>query len=661
MNENSMNAARASDEEILDGIRSRLAGVEPLVAAPPAWSPKGSAAAGRARGDRMTVRVQPRGAFGFGAALAILVVAVVAAASLGALGPRNPGTSGASPTQFMPVTTITYELVVPADSQLTAAQLDTTVRILKSRANFAHAAGLQVEAQPPNRVTVSVSGGVDVQALESLLGRTGRLEIVLLPPDVYGTAAAPGAKALPVKGDLIDPALPAQFTNADIDPDRFGVSQDRGSPDRSVIDFAFTPAAATRFADWTGQHVNDYFALVVDGVVQSVPYVYSRVDGSTGQISGYYTTSSAVETAAVLRYGALPYPVEEISVAATTPGPQASAPVSSSPLIIGKTPTGGPVTTIEYQLVPKGGSAPTRAELEQTVRMLAYRMTSFFPTDSYPDPSGLMLPDLSTVQGFSVTGVMPDQVIVRYRADVTTSGPFDMSAASIRAWLARPGRLALVDLPPVTYGTVGVPGPTPVPVAGTVVDPTLPAVITESDIASLGGGSDALVATVRMDFTEAGSATMAQFSQTATGHYVALTLDGIVLGTTAMAGQGRYGTLQMTISLEDGAGLSWLREDGNSPLPVPLMERSHSTVAASGSAPPSGPTVAPWPPVPPTPIVPTPNATGTNLVYVVKPGDTLSAIAARFNVSLASLEAANPLLVSDQLIVVGRTLNIPPP
>ena len=47
MNENSMNAARASDEEILDGIRSRLAGVEPLVAAPPAWSPKGSAPAER--------------------------------------------------------------------------------------------------------------------------------------------------------------------------------------------------------------------------------------------------------------------------------------------------------------------------------------------------------------------------------------------------------------------------------------------------------------------------------------------------------------------------------------------------------------------------------------------------------------------------------------
>jgi LysM repeat protein len=45
---------------------------------------------------------------------------------------------------------------------------------------------------------------------------------------------------------------------------------------------------------------------------------------------------------------------------------------------------------------------------------------------------------------------------------------------------------------------------------------------------------------------------------------------------------------------------------------------------------------------------------------VVKRGDTLSAIAARFNVSLASPGAANPQLGSDQLIVIGSTLPIPP-
>jgi hypothetical protein len=599
MNDSSMNAARSSDDAILDGIRGRMAGVERLVPAPPAWREPGSAAAVHVPSDRMLVRVQPRGAIGFGAALVILVVAIVGAVSLGALGPRNPGGSAASPSGFAPVTTITYALVAPSGVQPTAAQLETTVQVMTSRASSAHATGLRVTAQPPNNVSASVSGGVDISALRLLLGRTGKLDIVLLPPDTYGTAAAPGVKALPVKGDPIDPALPAQFTGADMDPTRFGVSLDRGSPDRSVIDFEFTPAAGTRFADWTGQHVNDYFALVLDGVVQSVPYIFSRVDGAAGQIAGYYSAPEAEAIVVVLRSGSLPFPVEEVSVAVSTPDLHVPAPALTSPLSVGKTPTGVPVTTIEYQLVPRDGSTPTRAELGETVRMLAYRMTSFFPTDSYPNASGQVLPDLNAVAGFSVTGVLPDRVIVRYRAEVTAARPLEMGADSIRVWLGRTGRLALVDLPPAIYGTVGVPGPEPMPDTGTAVDPKLPELITAEDIAFYDGS--------RINFTEAGSATMASYAEKNSGHYLALTLDGIALAAAGMTnGQGLYGALQIGVTYEDSIGLTWLFMDGNSPLPVPLVERSYSTATAPGSPTSDGPTFRPYPPAPPTPILVTP-------------------------------------------------------
>jgi len=611
MNKKSTDSTLPSDEEILDGIRNRLSGVEPLVVASPAWSPAGAAASGRTRGDRMTVRVQSRGAFGFGAALAILVVAVVAAASLGALGPRNPGGSGASPTVFVPVTTVVYQLVTPAGVEPTASQLEATVEILKSRANSTHPAGLQVTAQSPNRVSVSVSGAIDMETLRLLLGHAGKLELVLLPPETYGTASAPGVKALPVSGDLIDPALPAQFTGADMDPTSFGVSQDPGSPDRSAIDFAFSPAAATEFEDWTGQHVGDYFALVLDGQVQSVPYIFSKLDGPAGQISGYYSASNAESLVSVLRSGSLPFPVKEISVAVSTPAPRGSAPQPASPLIIGKTPTGVPVTTIEYQLLPQDGRTPTRAELGETVRMLAYRMTLFFPTYSYPNASGQVLPDLNAVAGFSVTGVQPDRVIVRYRAEVTAAGSYELDAASIRLWLGRTGRLVLVDLSPAIYGTVGVPGRQPVPSRGETADP-VPVIVTAADIASYGGSSGDMLhpdaATLRLDFNDAGSAKMASYSNANTGHYLALTSDGVVLATTEMDGQGRFGTLQMTIATEDSLALTWMSLDGNSPLPVPLVERSYSTAIALGSPAPDDPTFGPWPPPPPTPFPPTPGA-----------------------------------------------------
>lgn len=45
--------------------------------------------------------------------------------------------------------------------------------------------------------------------------------------------------------------------------------------------------------------------------------------------------------------------------------------------------------------------------------------------------------------------------------------------------------------------------------------------------------------------------------------------------------------------------------------------------------------------------------------YMVQPGDTLSAIAQRFGVSLEALEAANPQIVNPNVIQVGEMLNIP--
>jgi spore coat assembly protein SafA len=45
--------------------------------------------------------------------------------------------------------------------------------------------------------------------------------------------------------------------------------------------------------------------------------------------------------------------------------------------------------------------------------------------------------------------------------------------------------------------------------------------------------------------------------------------------------------------------------------------------------------------------------------YVVQPGDTMSAIAQNFNVTLAALEAANPQITNPDLIFPGQVLVIP--
>jgi len=67
-------------------------------------------------------------------------------------------------------------------------------------------------------------------------------------------------------------------------------------------------------------------------------------------------------------------------------------------------------------------------------------------------------------------------------------------------------------------------------------------------------------------------------------------------------------------------------------------------------------------PIPaPTPThtpIPRPTPTPTVTVYVVQPGDTLSAIATRFNVTLDDLVAANRIVNPDAL-QVGQEITIP--
>jgi hypothetical protein len=663
MSDTYVNSVSPSDDELLERIRVRMSGVEPLVGAPPAWRSDGPVRASQAR-YRMNARVRARGAVGFGAALAIVLAAIVVVASLGALGPRNSG-SGARPTAFTAVTTKSYELVTPNGVQPSAGDLYKTIEVLKARAESMGASGVTVTARPPAQVSVSFSGNVDTVALGELLGQTGSFEIVLLPPETYGTSDSPGSKRIPYRGEPIDPALPAQFTDADMNPNGFVAEDELGGQGRFVVYFSFDSEAVTRFATWTGQHLHQYFALALDGVVLSVPYVYSQVDTGMGYISDYYTEESAEKVARLLRSGQLPFPVKLVSSSTSTPAPQLQPGSSPTAFTIGRAPT-GPEAIITYRLASPDGGTPSAAALEQTARMLAFRMASFFPTDLTTDAAGTPILDLSSVEGFSVTATAPDQIVVSFRADVPVGNSFFVwDPSSIRKWLAHPGRLELVDLPPAIYGTSGSPGPQPLPSAGTTIDPALSPLLTRSDVASISGGySSAAGGVLRFDFTSAGAATMARYSEVDTGHYLALTLDGVVLVTTEMAGQGRYGTLQMTSpSNEAGSVLGWLFEDGNSPLPGALAEVSFSSGGSSASpappadATPAAATAAPSPGGSVGGAIPT--AIGTFMEYVVRDGDTLAYIAARFNVSLANLEAANPQLRSFDMIEVGSILNIP--
>jgi protein-disulfide isomerase len=303
-----MNENRHPDAEILAGLRRRLSAAEPLIPQPPAWH--AIAAAKSELGTGVVVR--SRVAAGSFAALALVAAVVVVAVGFGLAGRPWSG-NGPAESPGNGFIGISYQLVHPAGTQVTSAELDATRAVLMKRVASLGATSYSVNEAPPDGITVSVEGFADAARLRRVLGQAGRLEFVLLPPEAYGTGERPGSKPVPSTGDSIDPSLPAQFTGADLDLGTISASTFMGS---WVLDFAFTEAAAGQFETWSGQHVDDYFAIVLDGKVLSVPYIKSQITGGKGMISGLYTAEQAQELAAVLQSGWLPLPLREVTTQA---------------------------------------------------------------------------------------------------------------------------------------------------------------------------------------------------------------------------------------------------------------------------------------------------------------------------------------------------------
>jgi preprotein translocase subunit SecD len=88
------------------------------------------------------------------------------------------------------------------------------------------------------------------------------------------------------------------------------------------IDFSLTPGGATRFAEVTGKHVNDFLAIVLNNEVKSIARINQQIH-DRGQISGSFTKRQAEDLALILRSGALP--AKAVYVEERTVGPSLGA------------------------------------------------------------------------------------------------------------------------------------------------------------------------------------------------------------------------------------------------------------------------------------------------------------------------------------------------
>ncbi len=213
-------------------------------------------------------------------------------------------------------------LLVPSNGQNpTSDEIENTRTQIENRVN----GGLGVNEpsirtqQTAGKYSIAVelpglNGGNQQQQIETLL-KSGVLEFW-----DTGTTSVPAGSAFdPTQYATSNGGTKPLFTGKDLDPNQLSVGQNSQTGGTGyVINFGMQGAAFGRLGDFTKAHIGDYFTITLDRQVVSSPVLQTQLPG-TGQITGNFTLDQATQLVNVLKYGALPVPLQIASFETVSP------------------------------------------------------------------------------------------------------------------------------------------------------------------------------------------------------------------------------------------------------------------------------------------------------------------------------------------------------
>ena len=200
-----------------------------------------------------------------------------------------------------------YRAVPTESSPITTQTMADIREIIENRINQYGVAEPIVQTQGSDRIVVEIPGITNEADVRRLIGSTGRLDFVEVPTARAGEV---------ISGQRIPPDLKVVFSGDKLDSASPGVDElgQRG------VNFKLDSEGAAIFAEYTRQNVGEQFAIVLDGIVISAPEIRTAITGGQGIISGGFTSTAEVnELVTVLRYGALPNGIQEVSFSKISP------------------------------------------------------------------------------------------------------------------------------------------------------------------------------------------------------------------------------------------------------------------------------------------------------------------------------------------------------
>jgi preprotein translocase subunit SecD len=166
-----------------------------------------------------------------------------------------------------------------------------------------------VREESGNRILIQLPDLQNSEQALKLLGTTGEMNII----DTGSTQLNQGTD---VTGQTCTTKCASGqykivFTGAQLDPNSIsaGLSSQSNQP---IVQFAFQGSARSAFANYTKNNVGNYLTITLDNKVIESAVINSEIDG-TGEIDGIPDITTAQNLASLLKYGALPLPLQVIS------------------------------------------------------------------------------------------------------------------------------------------------------------------------------------------------------------------------------------------------------------------------------------------------------------------------------------------------------------
>ena len=194
-----------------------------------------------------------------------------------------------------------YQLVATDNQPITKDILEQTRSIIEARVNSTGVSEPNVQTAGSDRISVELPGATNEEQIRNLIGTTGRLDFVAVPPAfnqqvVEGQPLPAGMDKTPIfSGNEIASAAPSA--------DQLG---------KPAVSLTLKDTGSRLFDEFAAAHYQERFAIVLDGTVMSAPVIQAKNFGGKAQISGSFTVAEMNNLVTVLKFGSLPLEIKEV-------------------------------------------------------------------------------------------------------------------------------------------------------------------------------------------------------------------------------------------------------------------------------------------------------------------------------------------------------------